>query len=62
MVGMAMKMFEDMPPLLLNFEDPQDMLAKQEMVAEELTRRAAAASGQTPARTARGPATAPATK
>lgn len=61
-VGMAMKIFEDMPPLLLNFEDPQDMIAKQEMVAEELTRRAAVASGQTPARTARGPATAPATK
>jgi RNA polymerase sigma-70 factor (ECF subfamily) len=36
-VGMAMKIFEDMPPLLLNFEDPQDMIAKQEMVAEELT-------------------------
>jgi hypothetical protein len=65
-VGMAMKIFEDMPPLLLNFEDPQDMLAKQEMVAEELTRRAAAAQGQSqgqgPARTARAPATAPATK
>ena len=61
-VGMAMKIFEDMPPLLLNFEDPQDMIAKQEMVAEELTRRAAAASGQAPARTARGPATPPATK
>jgi hypothetical protein len=61
-VGMAMKMFEDMPPLLLNFEDPQDMLAKQEMVAEELTRRAAAASGQAAPRTARGPATAPAAK
>jgi len=61
-VGMAMKIFEDMPPLLLNFEDPQDMLAKQEMVAEELTRRAAAAKGQGPARTARAPATAPAAK
>ena len=61
-VGMAMKIFEDMPPLLLNFEDPQDMIAKQEMVAEELTRRAAAASGQAAPRTARGPATAPATK
>jgi hypothetical protein len=61
-VGMAMKIFEDMPPLLLNFEDPQDMIAKQEMVAEELTRRAAAASGQAAPRTARGPATAPAAK
>lgn len=63
-VGMAMKIFEDTPPLLLNFEDPQDMIAKQEMVAEELTRRAAQANGQPAAgpRTARGPATAPATK
>lgn len=61
-VGMAMKIFEDMPPLLLNFEDPQDMVAKQEMVAQELTRRAAAASGQAPARTARGPADGPAAK
>lgn len=61
-VGMAMKVFEDMPPLLLNFEDPQDMVAKQEMVAEELTRRAAAASGQGPARTARGPAAGPTAK
>lgn len=60
-VGMAMKIFEDMPPLLLNFEDPEDMIAKQEMVAEELTRRAAIASGQTAPRTARGPAT-PTTK
>jgi len=61
-VGMAMKIFEDMPPLLLNFEDPQDMVAKQEMVAQELTRRAAAASGAAPARTARGPAGGPAAK
>ncbi len=55
-VGMAMKIFEDTPPLLLNFEDPQDMIAKQEMVAEELTKRAAAAANPAPnARTARGP-------
>jgi hypothetical protein len=48
-VGMAMRVFEDMPPLLLNFEDPEDMLAKQAMVAEELVRRATAegqAAGQ----------------
>ena len=30
----------DMPPLLLDFEDPEDMLAKQRLVAEEITRRA----------------------
>jgi len=39
-VGMAMRIFEELPPLLLNFEDPEDMLAKQEMVAQELQRRA----------------------
>lgn len=39
-VGMAMRVFDDLPPLLLNFEDPEDMLAKQAMVAEELERRA----------------------
>lgn len=56
-VGMAMRIFEDLPPLLLNFEDPDDMIAKQEMVAAELTRRAA---GQPATRTARGPGSAPA--
>jgi hypothetical protein len=45
-VGMAMRIFEDLPPLLLNFEDPEDMLAKQELVAKELHRRATA--GQQP--------------
>lgn len=55
-VGMAMKIFEDMPPLLLNFEDPEDMLAKQEMVAKELTRRASLPAGQSQGpRTAREP-------
>lgn len=38
--GMAVKVFDDMAPLLLNFEDPEDMLAKQEEVALELQRRA----------------------
>lgn len=59
-VGMAMKIFDDMPPLLLNFEDPEDMVAKQEMVAAELTKRAAQADGEAEPRTARGPAQAPA--
>ena len=47
-VGMAMRVFDDLPPLLLNFEDPEDMLAKQEMVAAELQKRAeqAASAGQ----------------
>ena len=39
-VGMATKIFDDLPPLLLNFEDPEDMLAKQALVAEELQKRA----------------------
>lgn len=53
-VGMAMRVFEDMPPLLLNFEDPEDMLAKQEKVAEELLERAKKAEQHEASRTARG--------
>jgi len=55
-VGMALRVFDDMPPLLLNFEDPDDMIAKQEMVAAELERRAREpAQPQSPAaRTANG--------
>lgn len=45
-VGMAMKVFDDLPPLLLNFEDPDDMIAKQELVAQELQRRAEAAESR----------------
>ena len=60
-VGMAVRIFEDMPPLLLNFEDPEDMLAKQEAVSAELTRRAQrAAAGQPGPRTAQGVAPQPA--
>lgn len=63
-VGMAMRIFQDLPPLLLNFEDPEDMLAKQAAVAEELARRATGQAGQsgqaaTPERTARGGGTGP---
>jgi hypothetical protein len=58
-VGMAMKVFDDLPPLLLDFEDPEDMLAKQRLVATELQKRAAkgAAPAAQPkqARTAQGP-------
>ena len=53
-VGMAMRIFEDMAPLLLNFEDPEDMVAKQEMVANEIQKRAAQAEKDAAARTARG--------
>lgn len=45
-VGMATKIFDDLPPLLLNFEDPEDMLAKQALVAEELQKRAAKAEAE----------------
>jgi hypothetical protein len=54
-VGMAMRVFEDLPPLLLNFEDPEDMLAKQTMVAEELERRATTAEQGSAERTAGKP-------
>ncbi len=59
--GMATRIFDDLPPLLLNFEDPEDMIAKQEMVAMELQKRsqqaAAESQGKQPeARTAVGPA------
>ena len=59
-VGMATIIFDDLPPLLLNFEDPEDMLAKQEMVADELQRRAKeAAEKQSDTRTAVGPVDGP---
>jgi hypothetical protein len=58
--GMATRIFDDMPPLLLNFEDPEDMIAKQEMVAIELQKRAKQAAAQQAKqpgqRTAVGPA------
>ncbi len=55
-VGMAMRIFDDLPPLLLDFEDPEDMLAKQELVATELQKRAQQAAAKEPAgaRTAQG--------
>jgi hypothetical protein len=53
-VGMAMRVFEDMAPLLLNFEDPEDMLSKQEMVAQEIQKRSQQAEKDAAARTARG--------
>lgn len=54
--GMATRIFDDMPPLLLNFEDPEDMIAKQEMVARELQKRAQQATQQ--AKQPAGPRTA----
>jgi hypothetical protein len=38
--GVASKLFDDAPLLLLNFEDPEDMLHKQAALEAEMTRRA----------------------
>ena len=44
--GMATKVFEDQPLLLLNFEDPADMRRKQQLAEAELERRARAEAGE----------------
>ncbi len=44
--GMGTKLFDDAPPLLLNFEDPEDMIRKQRMAEEEMARRSQPAGGQ----------------
>ncbi len=41
-VGMAATVFEGEPPLLLNFEDPEDVLKKQEWLRAEVVRRSRA--------------------
>ncbi len=41
--GMATRVFPDMPPIVLNFEDPEDMLRKQQQAEEEIARRDALA-------------------
>jgi len=38
--GVAARVFPGEPPLLLNFEDPEDMFRKQQWVREEMRRRA----------------------
>ncbi len=48
--GVAAPVFDGEPPLLLNFEDPEDMLRKQKMVRDEVRRRTEEAAG-TPAQT-----------
>jgi len=42
--GMATKVFENEPPLILNFEDHEEMVAKQAAVEAEMERRSAAAA------------------
>ena len=44
--GMATKIFEDALPLILNFEDPADMVRKQQLAEEEMERRAAEEKSQ----------------
>jgi len=38
-VGVAATIFSGEPPLMLNFEDPEDMIKKQQWVREEIRRR-----------------------
>jgi hypothetical protein len=44
--GMATKVFEDELPVILNFEDPADMVRKQELVEQEMERRASGEAQQ----------------
>lgn len=44
--GMATTVFEGEPPLILNFEDPEDILYKQKALEEEIARRERAAAEQ----------------
>jgi hypothetical protein len=41
--GVAMKVFEDQPPVLYNFEDQDDMDRKMQLIGEEMARREQAA-------------------
>jgi hypothetical protein len=44
--GMATRIFPNEPPLLLDFENPEDMMRQQRMAEEEMQRRAQAADAQ----------------
>lgn len=44
--GMATKIFEDELPLFLNFEDPEDMMRKQQLAEQEMERRANAENAE----------------
>jgi hypothetical protein len=43
--GVAAPVFDGEPPVLLNFEDPAEMLRKQQAVREEMKRRAQQQAG-----------------
>jgi hypothetical protein len=51
--GVARIVFPNEPPLLLNYEDPEDMLRQVELLRDEIARRGQ--SPQSPASTARSP-------
>jgi hypothetical protein len=53
--GVAAPVFEGEPPLLLDFEDPEDMLRKQKLVREEMRRRAGESSQPPAAEAAQNP-------
>ncbi len=40
--GVAMKVFDDQPPVIYNFEDQDDMERKKQLVEEEMVRRSTA--------------------
>lgn len=44
--GMATKLFDDLPPLMLNFEDPEDMIRQQQAAEQEFQRRKGQATSQ----------------
>ncbi len=46
--GMATTLFEEKLPIVLNFEDPEEMLRKQQFAESEALQRAAAAANQMP--------------
>ncbi len=43
--GMATRVFPEMAPIILNFEDPIDMLRKQQQAEDEIARRDSQAQG-----------------
>jgi hypothetical protein len=55
--GMATRVFPDMPPVILNFEDPADMLRKQQAAEEEIARRDAQTESASTGATSSGEAT-----
>jgi hypothetical protein len=58
--GVAAPVFDNEPPILLNFEDPAEMLRKQQAVREEMRRRAQQQAGAGAAAPAPQQGTAPA--